>query len=251
MSEHKVHYSQFFVAALPPQVIFLMHWAELTTLVKASKDLTLDGPGGEIIGNTTAEVCFIGLAAHFEAYCKNQFASLANIYPPLIERLCEKRIGIMVSLHDVYRLSRKLNYQIGTLLAEDFDFGNAKTINSLFKDLMGITPFSKSEAKTYSEFLGDRNLLVHNAGIYTHKYFRQKFQKEFDDELSADSLYVDKTVYLHWSRFIAQIVLKINRTCMKKLKAIIKNDGAVISDSQSKAIESYSRSPGFASRGAT
>ena len=221
---------------------------ELLNLVKASKDSTLDG---EPTGNTTAEVCLIGLAAHFEAYCKNQFASLANIYPPLLEGFCNKREGITVPLRDVYGLSDKLDYQMGTLLAEDFDFGSAKSINSLFRDLIGITPFSKDEASTYSQFLADRNLLVHNAGIFTRKYYRQNFEAILDQEQFGDSILVDKEVYFRWSHFIGEIVLKLNQSCMDQLKSIIDKDDAVISDDQAKAIESYLKSPGFKLDGAT
>jgi hypothetical protein len=240
MAELKIPYYQYFVAALPPQVIFLSRLKELISLVKASQDMTSDE---EQLGNTTAEVCLIGLAAHFEAYCKNQFASLVNIYPPLIEGFCAKRNGTMVSLAEVYRFSHKLEYQMGTLLAEDYDFGSAKSINSLFKDLIGITPFSKDETTTYAEFLADRNLLVHNGGIFSHKYFRQKFQTELDQELSGDSILVNKKTFFHWTHFIGQVVLKINRVCMNKLQTIIKNDGATISDDQEKAIQCYLKSP--------
>lgn len=248
MVKEKLLSFQYFVAYLPPQLIFLMHWDELLHLVKSSKDTLFEG---ESNGNTTAEVCLIGLVAHFEAYLKNQFASLVNIYPPLVERFCEKRNGISVPLYDVYKLSDKLKYQLGTLLAEDYDFGNANKINSLFYDLIGITPFSKDDVRRYSELIIDRNLLVHNAGIYTHKYHKQKFQSDLNDEERGDSILIDKEYFFQWANYIADIVIKINSSCMDKLKTTIKKDGALLSDEQVKAIESYLRSPGFKKKGAT
>jgi hypothetical protein len=63
-----------------------------------------------------------------------------------------------------------ISCKLGFLVAEKYDFGTAQKINSLFTAILKVTPFSKDEARIYSEFLRDRNLLVHHGGTYTMSY---------------------------------------------------------------------------------
>jgi hypothetical protein len=67
----------------------------------------------------------------------------------------------------------------GTLISEEYDFGSAKEINGLYQDLLRITPFSANEAKKYSHFLSDRNLLVHHRGVFSYNYASQRFARAY------------------------------------------------------------------------
>ena len=40
---------------------------------------------GQAPRDALSELCLIGLAAYFEAFCKDLFAALVNIYPELLE----------------------------------------------------------------------------------------------------------------------------------------------------------------------
>lgn len=117
-------------------------------------------------GRTLVEVCFIGLAAYFEAFCKNQFAAIINICPQTLNTFTLRRDNTTVRLTHLIKISGEIEHRLGALVAEEYDFGSSRTINSLYFDLLGITPFSKDEEGQYSEFLNDRNLLVHHGGLH-------------------------------------------------------------------------------------
>jgi hypothetical protein len=44
------------------------------------------------------EVCLIGLASYFEAFCKNQFASIINICPQTLYKFTQRRENATVKL---------------------------------------------------------------------------------------------------------------------------------------------------------
>ena len=119
-----------------------------------------------------SELCFMALTGHFEAFCKNHFASILNICPHLVERL---KGGHQTSIDaaDLLQFEEYEPYKLGFLLAERHDFGSAHKINTLYQDLLHLTPFSQGNKKRYDNILRDRNLLVHHGGIYTPKYLRQ------------------------------------------------------------------------------
>jgi plasmid maintenance system antidote protein VapI len=84
-----------------------------------------------------AEVCLIGLAAFFEAFCKDQFASIINICPETLSRFVAKRNTVTVELADLL-LILPTTSRLGFVLAEKYDFGSAKEVNSLYSDLLGV-----------------------------------------------------------------------------------------------------------------
>jgi hypothetical protein len=88
------------------------------------------------------------------------------------------RPELAIGLKDLFLLDFDISGKIGFLIAEQFDFGTAKIINNLFRDLLLITPFSKEDIEQYNELLSQRNLLVHHGGVFTMKYTKQKFSKE-------------------------------------------------------------------------
>jgi hypothetical protein len=235
MARKKFNSFDYFVSGVEPNTIFIHQVRELKELVNASKDFVYSAHN---YGNTTAEVCLIGLSAQFESYCKIQFASLINIYPPLLEKFCNIRDNVSLPIIDVYKLSAKIKYNFGSLLSEIFDFGTAKSINSLYKDLLSVSLFSKAESKKYAEFLNKRNILVHHGGILTYKYVRQNYQSHSLEEAHC-VLFIDKNTFLQWNKFLTNMVLKINRVCYKRLNEIIREDNYKLNINQKEAIEQY------------
>lgn len=178
----------FFSGGVPAGAIFQLSSQELMKLLAIKRD--------KAIGNTQEELCFIGLVSFFEAFCRDCFASVINICPMLLQRLKAKSYDVAIDslaaleMHDAFR------YNVGFLVAERFDFGNARKINALYLTLIGITPFSKDEVKVFDDTLSDRNLLVHHGGVFTHSYFRQhaglesESKRPFWDSLVINSDYV-------------------------------------------------------------
>jgi hypothetical protein len=98
---------------------------------------------------------------------------------------------------------------IGSLLAEKYDFGTPQSVNSLYRDLLAVTPFSQKEKRRYEAVLNDRNLVVHHGGIYTMRYARQK---PFIERVHFDSLPVTPAVFLETAAFVDSIVQKMVRS---------------------------------------
>jgi len=123
--------------------------------------------------NRTQELCFIGLMSYFEAFCKDHFASLINIEPSLVVNLKANGQNVDIDGTRAVIYGEAFRYRIGFVLAEKYDFGSSKKINSLFLSLLKVTPFSTPEAKRYDDLLRDRNLLVHHSGTFTLTYLEQ------------------------------------------------------------------------------
>ena len=72
----------FFAGGVPAFTIFKTNLDNLSQIVDymVPEDVV-------ILKGTAIEICIIGLVAYFEAFLKDHFASLINIYPPLIARL--------------------------------------------------------------------------------------------------------------------------------------------------------------------
>jgi len=104
-------------------------------------------------------------------------------------------------------------------VAEERDFGSAETINELFLDLLKITPFSKDEMEVYSQFLNDRNLLVHHGGVFTLKYLSQSTDAIVDIEHGSHyrSLEVTHEGLIDWVEFLLKIADKISSAPQKAL----------------------------------
>jgi len=233
MDKSKILSLEYFVAGVPPQVIFLMEIKELREIVSPLQESWPDGSPRQ---NSVAEVSLIGLAAYFEAYCKNQFAAIGNIVPQMLENFCKKRAP-QISLIDALKFSEELSYRAGSLLAEGYDFGNAKGINSLFFDLIGLTPFSQKEAEQYSEFLNDRNLLVHHGGVFTTKYQEQKYYKISHKDVHWDSLLIDNPTFTYWADFLESIVRKTSKASVNAINKYFKENNISCLDEQKKAVK--------------
>jgi hypothetical protein len=210
----KVLALEYFVAGVPPLPLLEINLEELGNILNGQKQ--------EARGtNPAAELCFIGIAAYFEAFCKDSFAAIANICPELLEEFVTHR-DCAFTLAEVLHLTDGSKHRIGSLLAEHYDWGSAQTVNSLFHDLLKVSPFSKDEARRYAEFLNDRNLLVHHGGIYTFKYAGQKFDgKKIKAMVHWDSLAVSKQAVLKWIEFFLDIARKTSAATQKALENFV------------------------------
>jgi hypothetical protein len=222
----------FFAAGLPAGSLFKMSFDDMEELVENSNDLKGVGL------NPVAEVCLIGLVSHFEAFCKNQFASIINISPFLLNYFIEKRKETSIPLKDLLEFNIITHNKLGFLLSENYDFGSAKKINSLYFDLLSITPFSQDQISKYDQLLNDRNLLVHHAGIYTLKYQRNRLvRKSIKERVYFDSLIIRKRNYRAWAKFIDTMVLKIIENTYNKMIEVIKRKKIKLSKESKKALE--------------
>lgn len=217
--KHDPHERDLFVANLTPYELFSLHAGQMRDIVDRSEDIDAEG---EILPDSAMEVCLIGLVAYFEAFCKHQFAALINICPTLLEQFADRRIQSSVKLKDIILLMSNLESQIGFVIAEQYDFGSPELINGLFRDLISVTPFSKEDARKFTQLLNNRHLLVHHAGIYTIKAATLQFSKDdLPENLFRNSIVVTRKDYFRWSDFLVEMVLKIVRSTANRLREFI------------------------------
>jgi len=177
----------YYIGGVPPLEYFLIKLKSATELL--SQEVT----DPELL-DEKAELCLIAFLAYFEAFCKALFAALVNICPQLMLHFGEKSRRCELDVREILTIRDHLHDRLGSLVSEKYDFGSAKNINSLFYDLLKLTPFSKTDGQRYSQLQNDRNLLVHHGGIYTYKYAGQKFIRRRAGRLAAwDSLVVTST----------------------------------------------------------
>jgi len=218
-----------FIAGVPPLGYFELEVRNITELAKASK-----ADEGNL--DPTTELCFIGLAAYFEAFCKSQFAAIINICPETLKVFTSKR-ECSVNARNLLYILPKPKYRLGSLIAEEYDFGCAKSINSLFVDLLNITPFSKDESGKYADFLNDRNLFVHHGGVYTFKYAKQKLSSQsIQRKVHFDSLVVGKADVLSEAAFLLKIAKKTADASGSALTKFIAAEKIKMSAARKKAI---------------
>ena len=221
-------YFDFFPGCVPPGEVFRSNADDLIALAKgASKDLA----EGKII-----DLCLIGLYAYFETFCRDQFATLINIHPGLIMNL--KKSGQDVTVDASKFLTCRVNplRSIGFLLAEQFDFGTAKKINTLYQALLNITPFSHDEVGRYSDMIADRNLIVHHGGTFTSKYLEQRGITGVPERhrVYVDSLRISPTQFISNVEYLKSIARKLVRGSHDALVRLLEGDGhTIIGDTKS------------------
>ena len=176
-------------------------------------------PEGDRAG--VLRLCLIGLAAHFEAFCKAHFAAVVNIHPSVLKGFAKRRPECGFTVKELLQVLPNISHRIGSLLSEqpDFKWSSAKTINGLFWDLLGITPFSSDEAKRFANFINDRNLLVHHGGIFTLKYERRRFvETKRPDGNPSNVLRVEKEDIDKWSTFLFDIAQKLANSSVEVME---------------------------------
>jgi len=186
------------------------------------------------------EICFVGLIAYFEAFCKDHFASILNIEPTLLEILRQKGQDTRIDPARLLVLRDKWNFNLGFIVVENYDFGTAQKINALYTALLKITPFSKKEANFYDNILSDRNLLVHHGGTFTLSYIEQyntssdvikHLTRPFLDSIVINTEYFDKRL-----NFIKAVTKKILKSTHMALESYIADRRIYCSPERKKAI---------------
>ena len=162
MQEHESALD-FFAGGVPPYEIFRMNLESIAELLQVPM------AGGD---HTVQELAYTGVVCYTEAFFKDQFASVLNIFPEKMVGLRNCGRDVSVDLTDLLELDNPLHNKFGFLLSERFNFSSPKSINALYKDLLLITPFSKDNALAFDKVLATRNLLVHHGGILTAQFNR-------------------------------------------------------------------------------
>lgn len=220
----------YFPGGVPPAQLFKMDYDEVRDLLKSTKRQSW-------YESTFLGLCLIGLIAYFEAFFKNEFASLINIHPPLLTDFIKQRGDIKVYITDIITFDYEVSNKIGFILSEQYDFGSAKTINGLYGDLIRVTPFSKREQERYNRILEDRNLLVHHGGIFTSRYSRQQIHRQvLKGRVFFDSLVIRKEDFSSHADFLESIVVKTMRNCQKTLSHLIDHSSISLTEEKKKAI---------------
>lgn len=209
MKASECEWPYVFPGAVPGWVIF-------GSQVHGIRDIV--APEADRSSNDLAELCLIGLIAYFEGFVKYHFASLINICPKLLDGFSEKRPDLTIPLQDISALD-DMHTHIGFVVSDRFAFTSPYEINGLFKDLIGVTPFSKDEMRTYDAILHDRHQIVHNAGLCTARYLRNRHYPLPQDKqrVYLDSVEINGRKVLDVADFLLRIAEKIVTSSYRKL----------------------------------
>lgn len=181
-----------------------------------------------------AQICLIALIAYSEAFFKEHFAALLNIAPRLLDNLQRKGRETSVDARYLFSGEAPLR-QIGFLIAEKYDLGTSRKINGIYMDAMGVTPFSKTDARRYDELLQDRNLLVHHGGVFTTAYARQRLGT--DVGVFRDSLIFSRDDFTAASDFIWTQAEKTMSSTQRALREMFEVTGTKPDAEQNRAID--------------
>jgi hypothetical protein len=205
-------WADYFSGGVPAGVVFDMSVHDLQEIARQKPDDLL-------ASNPRAELCFIGLVAYFEAFCKSHFASMINVDPRLLENLSRAHRDVSVSALHLLEVGPPYSAKLGFLIADGLDFGTPKSVNALYFDLAKCTPFSKQEAQQYSTIIDDRNLLVHHGGYLSPRYPAERFIKREigRNRLFVDSLVVTRSQFLRAATFVHGISRKLRASTQKVL----------------------------------
>lgn len=154
----------YFSGCVPAYCIFSMHLDGILELLRTPS---------KPYDSTVDELAFIGVVAYTEAFFKDHFASIVNVFPQRVSQLKKGGRKLKVDLTDILELAPPLPSKFGFLLSERLNFGNPKKINALYRDLLLITPFSGNKAAEFDQVLKTRNLLVHHGGMITMQFNRE------------------------------------------------------------------------------
>ena len=221
----------FFPGGVPPCTIFLIYLKNLIQIAEAPQK-------SENASSLLPGLCLIGLAAYFEAFCKGQFASIVNILPTTLSNLVKRRPEESIKVKDLLHITEKLDYRLGQVMSDEYDFGSAKAINALFHDLIGITPLSARDSKTYARLLSDRNLLVHHGGAYTLKYAYQNLPaNEVVSRVHDDQLSVGINELKKYGDFLKLIAAKLTLATHRSLLSFVTANDLALDSQRRDAIE--------------
>jgi len=211
----------FYPGGVPAGIIFDMQVEDACELVgSASKNKKA------VFTGVQAEFALIGLVACFEGFCRNQTAAIINICPQLVRELTERGRDIKLRPVDILDYAENLHTQFGSLVVERIDFGTAKAINGLYKDMLGITPLSKNDAKRFHALLEDRNLLVHCGNIISPSYAKERFIRRETGRARVfiDSLAVTPNDVQVAAQFLRELSTKLRIGSHKALQTFVKKN---------------------------
>lgn len=215
---------EYFVGGVPAGTIFQLNVKSLHEAIETTDESKAK--------KTLAEICFIALIAHFEAFCKDHFASLINICPRLVLVLEKKGQNVLINSCNLIDIKGDVLNHLGFILAEGLDFGNARKINSIYAALLSVAPFSKNEQQKYNNILNDRNLLIHHGGVFTRKYARSRLEDKMDKKrVYFDSLVISKRYFEDTTSFLEKIACKLINATKKSLEKFV-GDNTLKQDEQ-------------------
>lgn len=220
---------EYFAGGVPAGTIFAMSVSSLERIMAHM-------PNIEPMFHEEGEVCLIALVAYFEAFCKDQFASLINVCPALLRNLAESGLDTTVDATDLVAASDYTLARLGFLLAERLDFGTARKVNAVYTALVRVTPFGRDEIARYDDLLHDRNLLVHHGGIFTSRYAKTVKRQIAESDLFYQSLVITPEYFHKTLLFLRQIVEKTVEATSKAVKGFVAANDLPCSREKRKAI---------------
>ncbi len=189
---------------VPAGMILKMNLDNLAELIKSRARVDDRSNASD----TAFELRLIGAVAFLECFFRDQWASIVNICPRLLNRLEERARQIRISPLALFELNTHPLRQLGSAVSEQFDFGTPRAINSAYKDLLGITPIGKRESTRLDRLLHDRNLLVHYGGVFRFQHKNPGFITSGSRRRYADSVIVTAPTALNVCTFMADLAQK-------------------------------------------
>jgi hypothetical protein len=223
----------FFTGRISPFLLFEMEFHSLFYLVENHNN---DRYYPEL--NPASQIASIGLLAYFEAFCKHQFAAIINLFPPLVRNFSSKRGEPKIEFSTIISFGGEFEKNIGFVLAENYDFGTAKSINGMFCDLLLVTPFGREEEKIFNDIVYKRNLIVHHAGYYTLQYLKtDAISDEMKRRVFKEAVKIDTARYHEISNFLFEMAMKITRESVKAIKEHSEFKSMSLQDERIKAVD--------------
>ena len=215
----------YFAGGVPTYAIFAMHIESIQKLLTADV---------RHFDSTIEELAFIGVVSYTEAFFKDHFASILNILPNKVSALKKGDRDVHVDLTDLLELEDPLHSKFGFLLSERFNFGNPKSVNALYRDLLLIAPFSNENAVEFDRIIATRNLLVHHGGMLTSQ-FNKSLPAESRERVYFDSVRVTKATVCDAAILAVTIASKLVKATEEKLTSEL--SGISSEDTRNKAVQ--------------
>lgn len=223
--------NELFIGGLAPFWMFDYQLQGLFSVVELSRVRALAEPNlYQDTMRRATEVALVGSIGFFEAFCKHQFAALLTIHPPLLEDFARKRPEATIRLSTLARVPGGIDKTLGFLIAEGHDFGSAKVVNGLFRDLLLVTPFSADEADKLDEILRKRHLIVHHAGVHTLASVRSHAGGPTPTQPFRDVVILEPDEYYSVNEFLLGLGVKLAVATVDGLKRRTSDLADVLTD---------------------
>lgn len=185
-----------------------------------------------------SELCFVGVVSYFEGFFKDHLASLINIVPQLAEGLTKGGEPVALDAKTLVEGLDELRFTLGFYVAEKLDLGTPADVNARYRELVGIAPFTKDQARRYSGILRDRNQLVHHGGTVTARYLRQIGADEHERARRfTDSLKITKSDVSELLDFAVDIADKTVNASKAAVQRIVAERNVVLSPLRTEALD--------------